>query len=103
MGRVIEVIYFTNSGYNGAMSTLSADTNRAAEEVQVALLRQASLQRRFSLVRSMSRTVIGLSRRAIRRANPDASDQENLLNFVSLHYGEDLAKEVLSYLEERNK
>ncbi|MCP4679801.1 MAG: hypothetical protein GY854_30780 [Deltaproteobacteria bacterium] len=83
------------------MSTSHTDTHPTAEKVQIDLLRQASPRRRVALVRSLSRTVIELSRRAIRRANPDASEDEVLLIFVSLHYGEDLAAAVRHDLERR--
>ena len=84
------------------MDFLPTDTDPAAEKVQVDLLRRAGLKRRFALARSLSRTAMGLSRRAIRRANPEASDQEKLLAFVSLHYGEEIAQAVRRYLEGRD-
>ncbi len=43
-----------------------------------------------------------LSRRAIRRANSNATEQENLLAFVSLHYGEEIAQAVHFYLQGRD-
>jgi hypothetical protein len=70
------------------------DTNPEAEKVQISLIRQASVAKRASIMRSLSETVITLSRRAIARANPDLSEPEINLKFVSVHYGEDLANRV---------
>jgi hypothetical protein len=73
-------------------ASLSTDTSLAAERVQIALLRQASEARRSGLCRSLSRTVVELSRRALREAMPDASEREVLLRWVGLNYGEALAE-----------
>lgn len=83
------------------MGILSRDTRPDAEAVQIALLRRASPARKLRLVRSLTATVVGWSRRAIRRANPEADEREVLLRFVALHYGEDLAAAVRRHLEER--
>jgi len=83
------------------MRTRSSDTHPDAEAVQIALLRQATVAQRFHLVRSLSQTVMGLSWRAIRRANPEASEEEVALKFVALHYGEELADRLREYLAGR--
>jgi hypothetical protein len=83
------------------MVTLSPDTHLDSEQVQLTLIRKADPARRMVLVRSLSKTVINLSRRAIRRANPDADEQELSLIFLALHYGENVAKEVRQYLDRR--
>lgn len=83
------------------MSALSRDTHPSADDMQVQLLRQATVARRFALVRSLSASVIGASRRALKRRHPEASDREIGLLFVELHYGADLANRVRRYLEER--
>lgn len=77
------------------------DTARQAEEVQVSLLRQATVAKRLAIMCSLSQTVIELSRRAIRRANPTWSQRELDLAFVAIHYGEELAHGLRSYLERR--
>ena len=79
--------------------TLSRDTAPAAEAVQIELLRKASVSRRLALARSLSTTVIELSRRAISRRHPDASDREVLLMWVRIHYGPELAQRLQAYLE----
>jgi hypothetical protein len=50
---------------------------------------------------SLSQSAIELSRRAIRRRHPDASEEELGLLFVELHYGRDLADRVRAYLRSR--
>jgi len=83
------------------MPSSLSDTRPEAEAVQLALLRRASPQRRLSLALSLSGSVCGLSRRAIRRANPGFSDEEVGLRFVALHYGAKLADAVRAELARR--
>lgn len=83
------------------MITQSVDTHPKAEEIQVSLLRQATVAKRLAVMRSLSRTTIQLSRRAIRRANPSYSQLEVKLVFVACHYGEELARRLRQYLEEK--
>lgn len=84
-----------------AIKTQSLDTHPAAERVQIELLRQATVARRFALVRSLSKMAMQLSWRALRRAHPQISDQEVDLAFVELHYGPDLADKLRQYLAKR--
>lgn len=71
---------------------LSADTDEASEEVQIGLLRRASIGRRIALAFSLTRTVVELARRSLARLDPDASETEIGLRFVALNYGEELAR-----------
>ncbi len=73
------------------MKTQSPDTRPEAERVQIDLLRRASPARRFALARSLSRTTIQLSRRAIRRAHPEADEAHLQLLYVVFHYNQALA------------
>lgn len=84
-----------------ALKPQGPDTSPEAERVQLALLRQASTAKRFARARSLSQTTIDLSRRAIRRANPMLSEEEVLIRFVALHYGQDLADRVQDHLRHR--
>lgn len=70
------------------------DTDPEAARVQMDLLRRASPARRLRLALSLSRSVLALSRGGIARRLPRASPEEVGLEFVRLHYGEDLADEV---------
>jgi hypothetical protein len=81
------------------MITQSPDTTPEAEKIQIDLIREASVPRRMSTVRSLSRTVIYLSRRAIQRARPSLTEREVDIAFVANHYGEELAERLRLYLE----
>ena len=78
------------------------DTNPEAEKIQVLLIRKASIAKRISRMRSLSQTTIQLSRRALLRANPELSERELNLTFVSHHYGKDLANRLRKYMERRS-
>jgi hypothetical protein len=69
----------------------SDDTDPEAARVQIELLRRAGVAARVRLACSLSRSVVELSRRAIREANPEATEEELLTLVVELHYGPELA------------
>ncbi|MEN8128440.1 MAG: hypothetical protein ABFR90_11665 [Planctomycetota bacterium] len=81
------------------MITQSLDTHPEIEELQISLIRNSSIAKRISKVRSLSESTIWLSRRAIMRANPDLDKKELDLKFVSYHYGEKLAGLLREYME----
>jgi hypothetical protein len=81
------------------MITQSIDTHPDAEKVLISLLRKASPSKKLSQVRSLSQTMIQLSKRALARANKSLDEQEVNLLFVSHHYGKDLADRLRKYLE----
>jgi hypothetical protein len=83
------------------MISQSPDTAPEAEKVQIELIRKSSISRRISIVRSLSQTVIYLSRRAIKRSKPFLSERELDIAFVANHYGEELAERLRSYLEQK--
>lgn len=85
------------------MRTLSVDTTPEAEAIQIALFRAAGPLRRSSLACSLSGTAIELSRRAIRRSHPAASELEIGLLFITFTYGAELAKRVRADLERRGR
>ncbi len=76
------------------MKTQSSDTSPEAEQVQIALIRQASPERRFSMLRSITAATRQMAWQAIRRANPTATDEEINLLFLEVHYGQELARAV---------
>ncbi len=80
------------------MISQSPDTSSQAEKVQIELIRESSVSKRISKVRSLSQTTMYLSRRAIQRTNPSLSEREVDLAFVSNHYGEKLAKCLRLYM-----
>ena len=71
------------------------DTHPAARARQIELLRAAGPARRFAVARSLTRTVGSLSRRALRRRHPGATEAELNRMFVELHYGADLARRLM--------
>lgn len=80
------------------MKTQSRDTHPDAERVQIELLRRATVAQRFRLVRSLSHTAMQLAWRAIERANPDASEDELRVKFITIHHGQELGERVRAYL-----
>ena len=70
------------------------DTSPEVEEKQIQMLRKAATAQRFARARSLTNTVIYLSRRAIGRNQPSFSDREIKLKFISLHYGKELAENL---------
>jgi hypothetical protein len=83
------------------VKTQSADTHPEAERVQIELLRNLTIAQRFALAQALSRRTRQLAMRAIRRANPEASEEEVRLIFVEIHYGKDLADRLRAYLSAR--
>jgi hypothetical protein len=81
------------------MITQSIDTHPETEKVLISLYRKASPAMKLSQVRSLSQTMIQLSKRALARANKNLDEQEVNLLFVSHHYGKDLADRLRKYLE----
>jgi len=85
------------------MKTQSVDTHPKAEEVQIALLRKAGPAKRTWLMRSLSQTVITLSRRTLREVNPELSEQALKILFVRHCYGDELADRFQIYLNRGKK
>jgi hypothetical protein len=76
------------------------DTHPDAERVQLELIRQASVAKRISLMRSLTATLISLSRQGIAKSNPSMNAQEVDLRWAEINYGEKLAAEVRDYLKQ---
>lgn len=68
------------------------DTHPEAAAVQLAWMKAAGPARRFAMMCSLTRTVADLSKRALRRRAPDASQHELDRAFAALHYGEAVAR-----------
>ena len=80
---------------------IPSDTHPEAERVQIELSRQMTGAQRIAQMRSQTAFVVGLSRQAIARANPQLSEQEVNLLWVENTYGRDIAKRLRDYLETR--
>lgn len=75
------------------------DTDPEAARVHRELLRRASPAKRLALAISLSKTVIGLARRALRRGLiGEYAEEEAALRFVELNYGPELAAAVRARL-----
>lgn len=80
------------------MGVTPSDTHPEAEAVRMDLLRKASVAQRASMMRSLTRTAVASSRRAIRRARPGLNQRELDLLFVELNYGRELADRLRQWV-----
>jgi hypothetical protein len=80
---------------------MADDTHPAMARAQLDLLRRASCGRRAGLARSLSRTVIGLSRRELGERMAAASSADVELAWVAQNYGADLAARLRAFLARR--
>jgi hypothetical protein len=81
--------------------TRSADTHEEADRIQIELLRSATPARRAALALSLSASVVGLSRRALARQDPEADDESLGVRFVELNYGRAIATGLAAFLRTR--
>ena len=75
-----------------------SDTNPAAEQVQIALLRQADMARRVELAAELTSFAVEAAYTALRRRYPAASALESDLLFVEQGYGLALADRLRAAL-----
>lgn len=85
------------------MRTQSMDTSPEAERVQIELLRKASITRRFAIMQAWSQFIVEANRQHIRKAHPDASEEELALIFVAQQYGQELADKLRADLARRRQ
>lgn len=78
------------------------DCSPEAEKVHIELLRKAGTAKRFSIMASLTDSMRSLSKRAIDRANPNLSEYERKILFVSLCYGEQMGEKLRKYVQERS-
>jgi len=77
------------------------DTHPDAENIQISLIRKATIAKRISVTRSFSQRIIQLSRKAIMRANPKLNERELILTFIAYHYGSELANRLREYIDRK--
>lgn len=80
------------------MSSGISDTNQAAEQVQIALLRQAGTARRVDRAAEMTSFALNGAFAALRRRYPQANEREIHLLFAEQQYGAELAQRVRTVL-----
>ncbi len=77
------------------MKGLVSNTNRQAKNIQIDLLREASVSERLQLVNSLVQTTRWLSWQAIRERHPAETERFRVERFLVLHYNdESLAQKV---------
>ena len=79
-----------------------SDTHPDAERMQIELVRQTTGAQRIAQLRSLTSFAIGLSRRAIARANPHLNQHEVDMLWVEYTYGKDLAENLRRYTREKS-
>ena len=84
------------------MRTQSPDTTVEAEAALIAMLRKAKPHQKFAQVRSLSGTMLALSRRAISRKHANLPEAELHSLFVRYQYGEELGNRFAQYLKNRS-
>ncbi|PQO29135.1 hypothetical protein C5Y96_15385 [Blastopirellula marina] len=81
------------------MMPYTVDTHPGALEVQLNLFRDMTGQQRVAKAISLSGQVLAMSKAAIRRQNPEFTEEQVLLTFIKQNYGADLARSVESHLK----
>ncbi|MEN6457445.1 MAG: hypothetical protein ABFC63_00815 [Thermoguttaceae bacterium] len=74
-----------------------SDTHADAERVQIELLRRMTGAGRIARLRSLSSLVIGLSRKAVAKANPQLDEDAVNILWIEHAYGKSLAAKVRNY------
>lgn len=77
------------------------DTSPEAAAIQLQLLREKSPAERADVMLRLTDEVVRLSKRAIRDAHPEFTDDQVSVRFVRLHYGDELADGFQRELERR--
>ena len=76
-----------------------SDTDEKIDKIQIDLIRKLSKSEGVSGLRSLTQTVISLSRRAIKQANPELSEKELKYKFMTYHYGNEIADKFKKYID----
>ncbi len=77
------------------------DTSPEAESVLIQLLRERPAPMRLADAVSASNRVAEQCKNAIRRWNPQISENEVKLRFIELNYGQEIADDVRAYLGDK--
>jgi hypothetical protein len=83
------------------MTTLSPDTGREGERVQIELLQRAPAWRKLALVAQLNQTVRLLALEGLRQRHPYATSSELERRFADLCLGPELAARVYDRLREK--
>ena len=77
------------------------DTSPEAEAVLIRLLREKPCHLRLQEAVAASNLVAEQCKNAIRRNNPELSEDEVKLRFIAINYGQELADKVRDYVCEK--
>jgi hypothetical protein len=80
--------------------TGNSDTSTDAQRVREELLRRTTPAERFAMCCRLTAEVRALSRRALSRARPDLRPADLSIEWISIHYGSDIAEGVRRRLRE---
>jgi hypothetical protein len=83
--------------------TQSPDTSPQMEEVYFNLLRRQSRRERLNLTRGLTASAIHRERQMIRKQHPAWSEQDVLLHWVTLAYGQEIADKFRESLQRREQ
>ncbi len=83
------------------MKPQSLDTSIEAEKVQIELLRNASVAKRFALARMLTNSTRKMAKNAIKKCNPGKNQRELNLIFVEVTYGKELADQLREFYSKR--
>ena len=82
-------------------SIFLSDTAPEIEKVQIYLLRKAGASKRMHMTLSLSQSVRNLSKRALRRNNPELGEFDLKILFIKNCYGAELAEKVKQHMLKR--
>jgi len=80
-----------------------SDTSADADEAQLDCFRRLTPQQRLQKMVASSRRGRDLAITAIRRSEPEITEQEARLRYLALAYGDDLAADVRQWLGARSE
>jgi hypothetical protein len=83
-------------------TTYTTDTSAEAFDVQLECFRRMSPQERIQRMCAWSNQLKKMALEAIHRCHPEFSDQQVRLKFIEITYGEDLARRIGQWMENRN-
>ncbi|MHC2067327.1 hypothetical protein ACYFX5_07640 [Bremerella sp. T1] len=76
------------------MTPYTLDTHPDALEFQLQMFRGMTGEQRASKGIALSGLMVSMAKNAIRRQFPEFTEQEVVLKFIELNYGDDLARSV---------
>lgn len=79
------------------------DTHPLVRQAQLERLRAMSFQERWAMMEQLTAMTTFLSREAIRRTMPGASESQVILKWIEVTYGKELAERVAPFADRLGK